>query len=270
VGLAAALLPLVGVDGDAWRGLYAVGVIPLLLLAWLRRGLPETERFERWQASVQEPRLTSGPVRDLLAAYPARLALLSGVVFVMAAGGAAADFLSVKYLQQAHGWEPGQVSLLFLAGGVFALCGGAAAGWLSDRFGRRPAAVAFSAALSLLALAFYNGSGALLAALWVLMIFALLGHEALVATYGAELFATSHRTTAAGVRMLVGTAGAALGLAAESLLYAWLGSHWSAVSALLLLVFVGSLVIAVGFPETARRTLEEIAPERGSPHPDSP
>ncbi|MCA9547135.1 MAG: MFS transporter, partial [Myxococcales bacterium] len=32
-----------------WRTVYFVGVIPLLLLAWARRGLQETERFEQLQ-----------------------------------------------------------------------------------------------------------------------------------------------------------------------------------------------------------------------------
>lgn len=101
---------------------------------------------------------------------------------------------------------------------------------------------------------------------YTLMVFALLGQDALLATYGAELFPTSHRTTAAGARMLVGTGAAALGLAAESLLYGWLGSHWSAISVLLCGLLAVPIVIAAAFPETAGRTLEEIAPERPHPH----
>ena len=58
------------------------------------------------------------------------------------------------------------------------------------------------------------------------------------------------------------TIGGALGLAAESVLYEELGSHWSAISLLLLIVGIGPLIVAVAFPETAGICLEEIAPER--------
>jgi sensor histidine kinase regulating citrate/malate metabolism len=61
---------------------------------------------------------------------------------------------------------------------------------------------------------------------------------------------------------MVGTLGAAVGLALESALYTWLGSHWTAVSALLVLTLLVPLIVALGFPETAGRSLEEIAPER--------
>ena len=46
------------------------------------------------------------------------------------------------------------------------------------------------------------------------------------------------------------------------MLYELLGSHWSAISHLLLIVAIGPLIVAVAFPETARISLEEIAPER--------
>lgn len=66
----------------------------------------------------------------------------------------------------------------------------------------------------------------------------------------------------AGIYRSASTAGGAPGRAVESLLYGWLGSHWSAVSVLLCLILLVPLAIRLGFPETARRTLEEIAPER--------
>jgi hypothetical protein len=94
------------------------------------------------------------------------------------------------------------------------------------------------------------------------MIFALMGSESVSAAFGAELFPTSHRSTAAGARAVIGTVGGALGLALESALYAAFGSHWTAVTALLATTLLVPLVVAVGFPETAGRSLEEIAPER--------
>lgn len=48
-GLAAIGFGFVAVVPFGWRGLYAAGAVPLLVLAWLRRELPETQRFEAQQ-----------------------------------------------------------------------------------------------------------------------------------------------------------------------------------------------------------------------------
>src|SRR5262249_35983992 len=43
-GVAAVLFPVLQQTTLGWRGLYFVGLIPLLLVAYLRRALPETKR----------------------------------------------------------------------------------------------------------------------------------------------------------------------------------------------------------------------------------
>ena len=58
------------------------------------------------------------------------------------------------------------------------------------------------------------------------------------------------------------TLGGSLGLLLESLLYGVVASHWVAIGALALLAFPGAFLVARYFPETAGRTLEDIAPER--------
>ena len=80
-------------------------------------------------------------------------------------------------------------------------------------------------------------------------------------SFGAELFPTSYRSTAAGARGIVATVGAALGLVLESVLYRASGSHWTATSLLMLSAGAGPFIVAFAFPETAGRSLEEIAPE---------
>jgi MFS family permease len=271
--LAALLLPLVELAPDAWRALFVIGLVPLLWLPGWRRTLPETERFEAHRASapvefVATPALA--PMLALVRAYPGRFAALSAVVFTLSAAGAAADFFSVKYLQHAHGWEPRQVTLLVLLGGVLAIAASAQAGRLSDRIGRRPAATIFAAGVILFAIGFYNGAGAWLPPLWIALIVFLLADEVMIATYGSELFPTSQRATAAGARALVATVGGVLGLALESPLYALLGSHWQAISLLLLFGLLAPFVIAATFPETAGRSLEDIAPEPVRPAPSLP
>jgi len=262
VGVAAVLFPLVEWLGLDWRALYAVGFVPLLLIAHWRRTLPETERFEQARRAAGGAATSMlAPATSLVRAYPGRFATVAAVSFIFAAGGSAADFLTPKYLLDAHSWTPAHVATLFVFGGAFGIFGAAFAGRLSDRIGRKPVAVAFSIAVLSLALAFFNTSGLWLPPIWIAMIFVLIGNDVMINSYGAELFPTSHRSTAVGARSVVATVGAAFGLAMESVLYDILGSHWTSVSVLIVVAFAAPLIVVLAFPETAGRSLEAIAPE---------
>jgi len=267
VGLAAALLPLAELTPLGWRALYLVGLGPLLLLAWARRTLPETRRFEHHREQVisggdEFAARTLSPLASLVRAYPGRFAAVCAVVFCGALGGSAADFYGPKYLQDGHGWAPHDVTLLYVAGGALAIAGAVVCGSWSDRLGRRRAAIILGVAVVGLAIAFYNVSGHWLAPAWIALIFVTMGNEAVVSVFGAEIFPTSYRSTAAGARMVMATLAAGIGLALESVLYGQLGSHWTAISGLLLVSLASPLLIALFYPETAGRTLEEISPER--------
>jgi putative MFS transporter len=263
VGLAAILLPLAARSPQGWRALYLVGLAPLLVIAWLRRSLPETARFEARVQSAERGMWL--PLRRLARDYPGRFAATTAIAVVYSLGIAAADLLGPKYLQQAHGWSAGQVSLLYVSGGAIAICGAPIAGALSDRFGRFRMTIAAGVSVFALFLAFYNASGVWLVPIWIAVIFMLIGHDTLLSTYGAELFPTSHRSTAAGARLGLATLGGALGLALESTLYGVTGSHWSAISILLCAALLAPVIVAFAFPETAGRSLEDISPEHDQP-----
>lgn len=261
VGLAALLFPLFEWLGLSWRALFAVGVVPLTVVAYWRRVLPETARFSDVRAAALTRATALAPILALARAYPARFAAVAAVAFVFSAGGAAADFMGPKYLQDAHGWSPARVAVLYVLGGALAIAGSAYAGRLSDRVGRRPVTIVFGVAVLSLAIAFYNASGWWLPVLWIALIFTVVGHDVLQASFGAELFPTSYRSTASGARAVIATVGGALGLAVESVLYRALGSHWQAISLMLAGAFAAPLIVAIAFPETAGRSLEDIAPE---------
>lgn len=260
VGVAALLFPLVEWLGLGWRALFAFGLVPLALLAYWRRTMPETHRFEAQQARL-DTGFALAPAVNLVRGYPGRFAAMAVVTFFFAVGRAAPDFLGPKYLQDAHGWDPGNVAMVYIAGGALGIMGATFAGWLGDRSGRRPATVTFGLAVIGLALVFYNTGGWWLVPLWIAMIFFLIGHDTLLSAYAAELFPTSYRSTALGARALIGTVGGVIALALESVLYNVFGSHWTAVSVLLLIALIAPLVVALTFPETSRRSLEDIAPE---------
>jgi putative MFS transporter len=264
-GLAAILFALVGGIEGAWRGLYLVGLVPLGLVAWWRRTLPETTHFaaqdERRRALGTQQSLLQ-PVIDLLRMYPGRFAAASAVVFIAGASGAAAGFFGVKYMQDAHGWTPRAAGLMVFLGGAIAIVGNTAAGRLSDAIGRKRVAVGFALADALLTIAFYNAGGWWLVPIWISMVFASMGAGVTLSALASEMFPTSYRSTASGARAVLATAGATLGLAAESALYGVIGSHWTSITILVSLYLAAPLVVGLWFPETAGRELDEISPER--------
>ena len=103
---------------------------------------------------------------------------------------------------------------------------------------------------------------ALLVVAWIGRIFMALGANVTLSAFGVELFPTSSRSTAAGMRLVFVTLGGSLGLFLEALLYGIVASHWVAIGTLATLAFPGALLVAWWFPETAGRTLDDIAPER--------
>jgi MFS family permease len=171
----------------------------------------------------------------------------------------AATFVS-KFLQQTHSYAPGQVTLLFIFAGFLVFVSTIAAGTLADRFGRR---LMIAVALGLNALGifvFYHAQGAWVVASWVLMTACSVGADVLFGALGSELFPTSYRSTASGVRSAASTVGGSLGLWLEAQLFPIAGSHAAAISWLLGLAWIGPLIVLAFLPETARRELEDIAP----------
>ena len=260
-GGAAIALSAVDAVPYGWRALYALGAFPFLLLAWLRRGLPETARFE---AARGAPAHWWTPLRSLATAYPGRLAALLAIAFsIEFATGAAVGFMA-KTLQEVHGYTQGQVTTLYLLGGVLAIAGNQAAGMWSDRIGRKPVLIALLVTMGAAYAGFYDTSGFWIAPIWIAQVFALQGVLVLVRALGSELFPTSYRSTASSLRMVIATLGGSAGLVLESHLYGALGSHAAAISALLPTLGIAALLVWIALPEPAARELEEVSPERAN------
>lgn len=248
-----------------WRSLYLIGIVPLLSLAWFRRSFSETRRFEEHRETrVEESgaRAAVRPMINLIRMYPGRVAILAAALFPFDFCITTAFTFLPKTLQEVHGYAPGQVTVLFIAGGMFGIMGSVLAGSLADRFGRKPVMTIAMIVNGLSMVGFYNASGVAIPVLWIVTVFTILATNALFKVIGAELFPTSYRSTASGVRMLVGTLGGIAGLAIEGTLYTWTGSHSEAITWMALALIIPPIVVTLLLPETASRELEEIAPER--------
>ena len=128
----------------AWRVLFGVGLLPALLIIFIRRGVPEPQRLNK-QAEVKKPFIaTLGAIfgRDVL-----RSTLIGGLFGIGAHGGYAAlttflpTFLREERKLSVLG-SSGYLAVIIVA----FFCGCIASGILSDRIGRRANVAVFASA----------------------------------------------------------------------------------------------------------------------------
>lgn len=260
-GIASLVFAAVNFLPYGWRAIYVIGALPLFLVAYLRRRLPETERFaaqEGLGSTRSKIADTLALLRDLVRQYPGRIATILIAVAAFGFGISAATVLSSKYLQTAHGYTPGQVTLLFIPGGLIGLALTILTGRLSDRIGRKPVTVAV-VALGAIAFALFYAQvpGFLLPPLWVLSFFGFFAGDALLAGFAMEIVPTRYRATVSGLRYLVELLGGAAALALEGVLYTHFQGHGPAIQALLVSVPI-TLAAILFLPEPAGKTLEDM------------
>jgi len=259
-GLAALVFAFVNVIPYGWRGLYAIALVPLVLIIPLRRVLPESARFEKEKLEGLKPVKIWEPLAQLYNAYPRRIIMMLSIAFLNSMGGNAAGFLFPKFLQEAHHWSPGNVASLVLFGGALGIMGSIVAGRMSDRYGRRVMGAAFLFLAPLLTIWMYTATGRSIVPAWILETFFDIAAGMILSAYSAELFPTSYRSTAGSALAVAGTTGGALGLFLEGVLYNFTGSHARAVC-YLTVFWIISPMIMLFLPETSGRELEEISPE---------
>jgi len=152
-------------------------------------------------------------------------------------------------------------TLIFLGGGI-GLLGNVVAGNLSDSIGRRSLGTIMLLLAPAMWAVFFRSAGKIMVGSWVLSLFAQTSASTILNTFSAELFPTSHRSTAQSAIAVAGTLGGSAGLMLESILYGMVGNHWRSVTILMAGSVAAAIIVAIFFPETAGSELDMISPER--------
>lgn len=261
-GVASLVFALVNFMPFGWRALYVIGALPLFLVAYLRRQLPETKRFARHEEILKaRSKFEDGwlLIKDLVQEYPGRIATVLVAVGAFGFAIASATVLSAKYLQSVEGYGPAEITALFIPGGLVGLVLTILAGKLSDRVGRRRVTAGIVVITGLAFFLFYSGiHGWPLVPLWIISFFGYFSGEALLAGFALEIVPTRYRATVSGLRYLAEILIGAVALVLEGRLYDHFHAHGPAIQ-LLLIALPLSLVAIILLPEPAGKTLEEMA-----------
>jgi len=236
-----------------FRTVYLVAILPLGLVAWARRGLRETQRFE--ELAAEPPR----PLGEVLRTpYRRRILQLGAVWFVAYVATQNTVTFWKDFAVTERGFGDADVARAVTRAALVATPLAFLAGKLSDVVGRRPAAALVLSAGALGTWGCYStGSELVLTAGLVLGIFSASAMPTVLNTFTAELFPTRLRGDGfAWSNNLLGRLGYVLSPAVVGLAASRVG--WgAAVRATAVFPLVAVVLVYLFLPETRGRSLEE-------------
>jgi MFS family permease len=264
---------LYGIVADSrfgWRGMYLIGILPLLLVAFLRRNVRETRRFEELRASRSAEQLADlkklgASIRQAIAPfrgpYRGRLllvALLWNSVGVV--GAPAVTFFSL-YAKRDHHWTSPEIGHAVVLAYLVGTLGHLAAGWMLDRVGRRiTTSLSYVVGAAAIVMLFQTASHNAMLTSMVITVFAFQGARTATATYSAELFPTEIRATSYSLTVqLLGQIAALFTPFTIGSLSRSLGGLGNAVAVVAVGPVIGALLVMIFAPETRGLRLEELA-----------
>jgi MFS family permease len=267
------------VGPDAWRVMFLLGVVPALLTLWIRRSIPESERWERVNEqrsaatarersgaalSDREKALTRFTVADLFAEPEIRrrviLAFLMSLATTFAFWGISAWTPAYVAAEAAKAGLPAQqwASYAAMANNGAAIIGYAAFGFLADAYGRKATTMAYVALAFISVPMVFLWSHDLVVILWATAFSGAFvsGQYTWMAAWLPELFPTRLRATATAFvfntpRLIAWTG---------PLISGWIISKaggFSTAAVAIATIYIVSLLAAPFLPET-----------RGKPLPD--
>jgi SHS family lactate transporter-like MFS transporter len=225
------LFPYIG-----WLCMFMVGVIPALLVLYIRRNVPESPSWSKERA------IESGGTLAVLKSHW-RLGIYAVVLMT------AFNFFShgtqdiyPTFLEVEHKLPPQTVGIIAVIYNIGAICGGILFGTLSEQFGRRRCIIiAALLSLPIIPLWAFSSSPALLAVGAFLMQFAVQGAWGVVPVHLNELSPDNARGTFPGFVYQLGNLIASV----NATLQAGIAAHFGGNYGLALAVVAGSVAIVI-------------------------
>ena len=254
-----------------WRGMYLLGIAPLLIVAWLRRRMHETARFAaleavRGEQEAERPGVFA-PLRRCIepgaGPWPQRMILVAALCNCIGlVGGPTISFFSL-YAKRDHHWSSGQIGVAVVLAYLMGAAGTLLSGWLLDRIGRRATmALFFTGSSTAMFCLFQSADHQAMLAGFMATMFAYQGARTATAALSAELFPTGARATGFSMTVQgIGQLGWTLAPLAVGLLKNPMGGLGNAAAIFATGPIVGVLLILAFVPETRGKTLEELSPE---------
>jgi MFS transporter, SHS family, lactate transporter len=225
------LFPYIG-----WRGMFMVGVIPALLVLYIRRNVPESPSFSKKAAVERGSTLAVLKSHWRLGIY----AVLLMTAFNFFSHGT--QDIYPTFLQVQHKFSPHVVSIIAVVYNIGAICGGILFGTLSERFGRRRCIIIASLlALPVIPLWAFADSPVLLAIGAFLMQFAVQGAWGVVPVHLNELSPDNARATFPGFVYQLGNLLASVNATVQ----AGLAVHFGGDYGLALAIVIGTTAIVI-------------------------
>src|ERR1700691_4324407 len=260
-----------------WRGMCLLGIAPLVMVAFLRRGLRETSRFnalERARTAAGKPRpefWTS--IRDCLTPlagpYRSRLLVMAGLWnSIGLVGGPVVTYFSL-YAKRDHHWKSHQIAAAIILAYAMGTIGSMLSGYLMDRIGRKFTTGFFYvlSAAAMFMLFTSDSYGAILAA-EVTTMFAYQAARTATSALSTELFPPAIRATGNSLCVqVIGQVCWMLSPVAIGLLSNMMGGLGNAASLFAVGPLIGVVIIVWFVPETRGKTLEELSPSVGEAPP---
>jgi MFS transporter, putative metabolite:H+ symporter len=266
-----AIFPIVAKVPLGWRAMYLIGIVPLVIVFFIRRSLHETRRYaELRKASPERPKWTEilGPE------HRKNLVLMALLWLFMYLGYTPLQTFYTDYARNDAGLTAGQVGLIVAIAFILGLSGYVVAGRLMDKWGRKPTCVLFFSVGSLSTALAFNAPHAVWAMglSLVVGIFFSTSYLPLVSTYTTELFPTRLRASAqAWTNNTLGRIGMVLAPTLVGLLAGLFARPTGgagggpvsglgpAVSILGLAPLLCALIVLLFLPETKNKELEDIS-----------
>ena len=245
--------------GLSWRWLYVIALPPLATIAYFRRRLPESKRFD---AAKRSGRLASH-WHEILRPPIRRWLVLVCIAALLGALATQASAFTIDFLEKDRHIGPTAANFILVGSGALAIPFLVGSGALSDRYGRKLVGCAFGV-LSVVGGAgfFLFAHGALPLFVFLLLVFiGQFGSWPTLGAFGSELFPTAHRALAGSWANVARVAGQSASFLIGGVLISVTG-HLSTTSVILMSgPLVALLLVWLTFPETKGRELEEITGE---------